>query len=267
MLSPVSKFLSVQRKHRFQQNSNCPREILSSSLFVWRKLKLWSAELRAEIFYQLFSSISALISTLNVNILSFDRFFNSWDFDLWTNERSGQLKNNKMKADNFNPNQLPSWPATFCVCNIILAISSTILVSQRKFLVYNLLDFFLSNDSVKCLRFDEIISLFPYSRWPTPLFWIKPTKVALKNWLKEKTAQEPSIIYVKFYDFIAGKCSFKLNFINLKWSSNTTIVQNLYYKTFYYKNDQNSDSLTVIDSFYEYTFKFVDFLFYKTNQF
>ena len=117
------------------------------------------------------------------------------------------------------------------------------------------------------LRFDEIISLFPYSRWPTPLFWIKPTKVALKNWLKEKTAQGPSIIYVEFYDFIAGKCSFRLNFINLKWSSNTTIVQNLYYKTFYYKNDQNSDSLTVIDSFYEYTFKFVDFLFYKTNQF
>ena len=50
------------------------------------------------------------------------------------------LKNNKMKAGNFNPNQLPSWPATFCVCNIILAISSTILVSQRKFLVYNLLE-------------------------------------------------------------------------------------------------------------------------------
>lgn len=35
-----------------------------------------------------------------------------------------------MKAVNFNPNQLPSWPATFCVCNIILAISSTILVTH-----------------------------------------------------------------------------------------------------------------------------------------
>merc|ERR1711971_52155 len=47
------------------------------------------------------------------------------------NERTKwQLKNNKMKADNFNPNQLPSWPATFCVCNIILAISSTILVTH-----------------------------------------------------------------------------------------------------------------------------------------
>ena len=68
----------------------------------------------------------------------------------WTKERSGQLKNNKMKAGNFNPNQLPSWPATFCVCNIILAISSTILVSQREFLVYNLLEFFFVKWQHQC---------------------------------------------------------------------------------------------------------------------
>ena len=82
-----------------------------------------------------------------------------------TKEASGQLKNNKMKADNFNPNQLPSWPATFCVCNIILAISSTILVSQRKFLVYNLLDFFCQMTvlkfiySEKATKFCEISTL------------------------------------------------------------------------------------------------------------
>ena len=163
MLSPVSKFLSVQRKHRFQQNSNCPREILSSSLFEENRAESWD-------FYQIFSSISALISTLNVNILSFDRFFNSWDFDLWTNERSGQLKNNKMKADNFNPNQLPSWPATFCVCNIILAISSTILVSQRKFLVHNLLDFFCQMTVLNVWGLTRLFLYFLIPGDPRPCF-------------------------------------------------------------------------------------------------
>ena len=35
-----------------------------------------------------------------------------------------------MTTTKLNLNQLPSWPATFCVCNIILAISATILVTH-----------------------------------------------------------------------------------------------------------------------------------------
>ena len=35
-----------------------------------------------------------------------------------------------MKTAKINPDQLPSWPPTFCVCNIVLAIASTILVTH-----------------------------------------------------------------------------------------------------------------------------------------
>ena len=35
-----------------------------------------------------------------------------------------------MTATKLNLNQLPGWTATFCVCNIILAISATILVTH-----------------------------------------------------------------------------------------------------------------------------------------
>ena len=51
----------------------------------------------------------------------------------------------------------------------------------------------------------------------------------------------------------------------MKWSSNITIVQNLYSKTFYYKIIifylKNKYSID------DYTFISVDFLFYKTNKF
>ena len=128
MLSPVSKFLAVQRKAQVSTKF----KLSPGNTQFKENCVLLSWELR--FFYTLFSSISALISTLNINILSFVRFFSVLFQHLrfWTNERSGQLKNNKMKAPNFNPNQLPSWPATFCVCNIILAISSTILVKSTK---------------------------------------------------------------------------------------------------------------------------------------
>ena len=139
MLSPVSKFLSVQRKAQVSTKF----KLSPGNTQFKENCVLLSWELR--FFYTLFSSISALISTLNINILSFVRFFSVLFQHLrfWTNERSGQLKNNKMKAPNFNPNQLPSWPATFCVCNIILAISSTILVKSTKFFLYNLLEIWI----------------------------------------------------------------------------------------------------------------------------